>query len=146
MHLIAVMRIPAISRFMTLCPWTIERTATLADAHELMRDHKIRHLPVVDNGELCGVISERDLLFYETRSEERPDAIAVDVVMTVNPFIVTSDTPLDEVAEIMGAHKYGSVVVVGRDGVEGIFTATDACEAFAQTLREGERETLMAGT
>lgn len=131
---------------MTSSPWTIARTATIADAHELMRDHKIRHLPVVDDGELCGIISERDLLFYETRSEARPDAIPVELVMTENPFIVTSDMPLDDVAEIMGTHRYGSVVVVGRDGIEGIFTATDACKAFAQTLREAEREALMANT
>lgn len=129
---------------MTSHPWTIERTATLADAHELMRDHKIRHLPVVDHGDLCGIISERDLLFYETRSEQRPDTVAVERAMIENPFIVTSDMALDEVAEIMGEHRYGSVVVVGRDGVEGIFTATDACQAFAQVLREVERESLMA--
>jgi acetoin utilization protein AcuB len=134
---------PAVSRFMTSSPWTIERTATLADAHELMSDHKIRHLPVVDNGELCGIISERDLLFYETRSEARPDAVPVELVMTEQPFIVTSDTPLDDVAEIMGTHKYGSVVVLGREGIEGIFTATDACEAFAQVLRDVEREAIM---
>jgi acetoin utilization protein AcuB len=138
------MQMPAISRFMTAHPWTIERTATLAEAHEIMRDHKIRHLPVVDRGELCGILSERDLLFYETRSEARPESVPVELVMTENPFIVTSDMPLDEVAEIMGTHKYGSVVVVGRDGVEGIFTATDACQAFARTLREAEREALMA--
>jgi hypothetical protein len=46
----------------------------------------------------------------------------------------------------MGTRKYGSVVVMGRDGIEGIFTATDACQAFAQVLREAEREALMAGT
>jgi acetoin utilization protein AcuB len=135
---------PAVSHFMTSSPWTIDRTATLADAHELMADHKIRHLPVVDNGELCGIISERDLLFYETRSEARPDTVPVELVMTENPFIVTSDTPLDDIAEIMGTHKYGSVVVVGRDGVEGIFTATDVCAAFAQVLRAVERESLLA--
>jgi acetoin utilization protein AcuB len=128
---------------MTQHPWTIERTATLADAHELMRDHNIRHLPVLDQGEVCGIISERDLLFYETRSESRPDTVPVELVMVERPFIVTSDAPLDEVAEIMGAHKYGSVVVVGRNGVEGIFTAMDACQAFAQTLRDAEREALV---
>jgi hypothetical protein len=37
------------------------------------------------------------------------------------------------------------VVVVGRDGIEGIFTATDACEAFAQVLRDVEREAIMTG-
>lgn len=146
MHRFRVMRMPAVSRFMTCCPWTIERRATLADAHALMRDHEIRHLPVVDNGELCGILSERDLLLYETGTGERPETVTVERVMTEHPFIATSDMPLDDVAEIMGTRKYGSVVVMGRDGIEGIFTATDACQAFAQVLRDAEREALMAGT
>jgi acetoin utilization protein AcuB len=145
MQFLEAMRMPAVSRFMTPFPWTIERTATIADAHELMSDHKIRHLPVVDNGELCGILSERDVLFFETR-HEHPETILVEAAMIENPFLVTSDTPLDEIAELMGSHKYGSVVVVGRDGVEGILTAIDVCQALAQILREAERESLMAGT
>ena len=35
----------------------------------------------------------------------------------------------------MGEQKYGSVVIVGRDGVEGIFTAVDACQMLAKLLR-----------
>jgi hypothetical protein len=35
----------------------------------------------------------------------------------------------------MGERKYGSVVVMGKQGIEGIFTAIDACQAFAQILR-----------
>jgi CBS domain-containing protein len=47
----------------------------------------------------------------------------------------TGDTSLDEVAEIMGENKYGSVVVMGRDGIVGIFTAVDACKALASVLQ-----------
>lgn len=131
------MLMPPIARFMTGHPWTIERTASLASAHELMRQHAIRHLPVVDNaGNLCGMISDRDLHLVETLTPEvPPEEIAVQEAMAERPFAVTSDTPLDEVVEIMAEHKYGSVVVIGRGGVEGIFTATDACSALAQILK-----------
>ena len=47
---------PAISHYMTKQPWTISRKATLAEAHQMMREHEIRHLPVLDNGELVGVV------------------------------------------------------------------------------------------
>lgn len=130
---------------MTSNPWTIARTATLAEAHALMREHAIRHLPVVDDaGDLCGIVSERDLLLVETLAGSDPETTRVEQAMKERPFIVTSDTALDDVAEIMGEHRYGSVVVMGRDGIEGIFTATDACQAFARMLREVEREDLMA--
>lgn len=55
--------------------------------------------------------------------------------MIERPFVVTGDTALDEVVEIMGEHEYGSVVVMGRQGIEGIFTAIDAGQAFVQILR-----------
>ncbi|MBL9018139.1 MAG: CBS domain-containing protein [Myxococcales bacterium] len=130
------MLMPPISRFMTAKPVTVGRAATLADAHRLMREHAIRHLPVVDDkGELCGVVSERDLHLIETLTEASPEDAQVEDAMVEHPFVVTGDTALDEVAEIMGEHKYGSVVVMGRDGVEGIFTAVDACQVLAQLVR-----------
>lgn len=127
---------PSISRFMTTKPITVIRTATLAEAHQVMREHTIRHLPVVDDaGNLCGIVSERDLHLIETLSDVELDAVPVAEAMVEHAFVVTGDTPLDEVVEIMGEHKYGSVVVMGRSGVEGIFTSVDACRAFTQILR-----------
>jgi acetoin utilization protein AcuB len=109
-----------------------------------MREHDIRHLPVMDNGALCGIVSERDLFLVERFPDTDPTTTRVEEAMTENPFLVTSDTPIDEIAEIMGEHKYGSVVVMGRHGVEGIFTSTDVCQAFARTLREVQLEDILA--
>jgi acetoin utilization protein AcuB len=128
------MRMPPVSAYMTAKPYTIDRRATLAEAHKVMRLHGIRHLPVLDDGELCGIVSERDLTLYESGGGD-PEQALVNAAMSDCPFIVTADTALDEVVEIMGDHKYGSVVVMGRGGVEGIFTAVDACRALAEVLR-----------
>jgi acetoin utilization protein AcuB len=130
------MPIPAVSQLMTAQPFWIERTATLAEAHKLMRAHKIRHLPVLDKGQLVGVVTLRDLHLLETLGEADLETVMVEDAMTEHPFVVTSDTALDEVLDIMADHKYGSVIVMGRGGVEGIFTATDACRAFAEFLRQ----------
>ena len=129
------MLMPPVSRYMTARPCPVERTATLADAHRIMREHDVRHLPVMDRGELCGIVSDRDLRLLEAVVDANPDTTFVEEAMTEKPFIVTGDTALDEVVEIMGEKKYGSVVVVGRGGVEGIFTAVDACRALTQILR-----------
>lgn len=122
---------------MSVQPATITRTASLADAHDIMRGHQVRHLPVLDaEGQLCGIVTERDLHLIETLADADPETTLVEDAMTENPFIVTADTPLDEVLQIMAEHKYGSVIVVGREGVEGIFTTIDACSVFAQMLQK----------
>jgi acetoin utilization protein AcuB len=56
--------------------------------------------------------------------------------------MVTSDAPVDEVAQIMSEKKYGSVIVMGRDGIEGIFTAVDACRVLAEILQQSELDSL----
>jgi acetoin utilization protein AcuB len=136
------MLMPAVTHYMTRQPWTIDRGATLAEAHGLMREHRIRHLPVLDGGQLVGIVSQGDLHLLETIAEFPLDGVEVAEAMTPNPCIVTSDTALDEVVEIMADKKYGSVIVVGREGVEGIFTTVDACRAFADVLRRGVAESL----
>jgi acetoin utilization protein AcuB len=128
------MLMPAVSRYMTAHPVTIERTATLAEAHRRMRDHAIRHLPVLDDGTIVGIVTQRDLHLLETIAAVDLDAVGVDEAMTEHPFVVTGDTALDEVVEIMASRKYGSVIVAGRNGVEGIFTSTDACRVLADVL------------
>jgi acetoin utilization protein AcuB len=130
------MLMPPVSRFMTVKPFTIARTATLADAHRVMREREIRHLPVLDEkGHLCGILSQRDLHLIETLSDVDITSVRVDEAMVESPFIVAGDTALDEVLETMAEHKYGSVVITGKSGIEGIFTVVDACKAFAALLR-----------
>lgn len=118
---------------MTGQPWTIGSQRSIAEASDLMRAHRIRHLPVVDDGKLVGLVSERDLHLYASiggaRSERVRDA------MTEPVFTVTPGQEVDEVARVMGARKLGSAVVVSSTGVvEGIFTAIDACNALVEVL------------
>jgi CBS domain-containing protein len=136
------MLMPPVSRFMTTRPITIDHRSTLAVARRLMHANAIRHLPVVGDKRLLGIVSERDLQLLESTAKLDPDTVRVDQVMTPNPFIVTGDTALDEITEIMAEHKYSSVIVMGRDGVEGIFTAVDACQALTRILRDAVAEAL----
>lgn len=135
---------PAISRYMTKQPWTIARTASLADAHRLMREHHLRHLPVIHGGELVGIVSLGDLHVLESLGDVALDEVSVDEAMSEHPFVVTGDTPLDEVVEIMATKKYGSVIVAGRDGVEGIFTTVDVCRALASILQRAQLDEIAA--
>lgn len=129
------MLMPPISRYMTRQPWTIERGATLTAAHEVMRSHAIRHLPVMDAGELVGIVTERDLHLIETLPDADPDEVTVDEAMTETVYVAGPSDEVAEVVERMAAQKLGSVVVMQDRRVEGIFTSIDALHVLSSVLR-----------
>jgi acetoin utilization protein AcuB len=111
---------------MTEQPITIGRTQSLAVAHEMMRENRCRHLPVLEHGDLVGVVTQRDLYFLETIAGVDLAKDKVDDAMSVDCYAVGPDAHLEHVAAEMSKHKYGCAVVIERDRVIGIFTATDA--------------------
>jgi acetoin utilization protein AcuB len=129
------MLMPPISRYMTRQLWTIERSATLSEAHRVMRTHLIRHLPVMDSGKLVGVVTERDLHLMETLPDADPDEVKVDEAMTEDVYVAAPGDAVADVVERMADRKVGSVVVMDHDRVEGIFTSIDALEVLASVLR-----------
>lgn len=125
------------SRYMTQQPWTIRKDAKMSQAHEMMRAHRIRHLPVLEAGKLVGIVSERDLHLMETLPGGDPDDIAVEEAMIEDVYVVGADDPVDTVVEEMADHKYGCAVIVNRRGlVDGIFTTVDALQVLADVLRK----------
>ena len=121
----------AVGALMTAQPFTIGRRESLETAHRLMRAHRIRHLPVLEQGELIGIVTQRDLYFLETiRGVDREDDIVEDA-MTTDTYAVAPDTPIGAVAKNMARHRYGCAVVLERGKVVGIFTVTDALRLVA---------------
>lgn len=123
-------KVPRIGQFMTPLPHTIEFDQPLARAHELMRLHQIRHLPVTQNGKLLGLVSIRDLHLIETLRDVDPDEVPVEDAMAEEPFTVSPEEPLDAVARVMADHKLGSAVIVEDGQIQGIFTTVDALRAL----------------
>jgi acetoin utilization protein AcuB len=126
--------IPTIQKFMTTQPHSIGQEQTMAMAHMVMREHRIRHLPVLTGGKLAGVLSDRDLSLLETLSDVDPKKVLVEEAMTANAYAVEPDTALDEVVATMAEHKYGCAIVMQNNKLVGIFTMVDACRAFAEML------------
>jgi acetoin utilization protein AcuB len=125
---------PTIEEFMTPAPHTIGFQQTLAAAHQLMGEHGIRHLPVLEGGKLVGILSQRDLHLIETLLDVNPSEIEVGEAMTPVPYTVNPRTPLRKVASEMATHKYGSAVVLEKDQVVGVFTTVDALRALFALL------------
>jgi acetoin utilization protein AcuB len=120
----------AIENFMTTSLHTISGQRTLAEAHALMREHKIRHLPVLDSGRLVGIVTERDLSMVETLDGVDPRVVKVADAMSEDVYAVERGTPLAEVAQRMAHDRFGSAVVMSRGKPVGIFTAVDALRAL----------------
>lgn len=119
---------------MTRSPHTIGHEETLATAHRMMRNHSIRHLPVLSGGRLVGLLSDRDVHLVETLKDVDPTKIAVSEAMTAEVFAVAPRSPLRTVVSEMAEHKYGCAVVLDGRQVVGVFTTVDALKALAGLL------------
>jgi acetoin utilization protein AcuB len=128
------MLMPPISRYMTRQPWTVRRDAPLGVAKELMQKHHVRHLPVLEAGEVVGVISERDLYLVD-RLSLLDSHLTVDDAMSVEVYGAHAGDAVDWVVEKMAERKLGCAVVLDkRGGAEGIFTTVDALQVLAEML------------
>ncbi len=125
---------PQINKYMTTDVQTIGDEQPMAVAHRLMREQHIRHLPVLHQGKVVGIVTDRDLRLVETLSDVDPTKVTVSEAMTPEPYVVSPEAALDEVVSTMAAKKYGSAVVSDHGHVVGIFTTVDACSAFAELL------------
>lgn len=130
---------PSLRAVMVRSPRTIEADRSLADAHRLMREKGIRHLPVTRAGSLVGILSLRDLHLVKAFREVDPAKITVENAMTPNPFTVSPDAPLAGVARTMARNKWGCAVVIEEERVVGMFTTVDALRLLAELLEPEPR-------
>jgi len=125
-----------VEAFTTPDPVMVPDTASIDDMLELMEHHGVRHLPIVRDGGVVGVVSDRDLRVARGLSAERRNQVMASDIMATDPISVLADTPLDEVAFDMSERKIGSVLVYEEGGEYlGIFTVTDALNALIEVAR-----------
>jgi acetoin utilization protein AcuB len=121
----------AIENFMTPTVHSIRSGAAVAEARSVMRQHAIRHLPVLDGGRLVGMVSERDLAIVAGIRGVNAEALPVEEAMSQDVLAVTPEEPLATVAARMAERRAGSAVIARGERVLGIFTTTDALRALA---------------
>lgn len=110
-----------VSQRMTKNPVTVGADETLAAAREKMRAGNFRRLPVIDDGNLIGVLSEFDLRVPRGSL----DAILVGAVMTKNPVVIAPTATLERAAATLSSHKIGALPVISGGKLVGIITARD---------------------
>lgn len=129
-----------VEEFTTPDPVTVAETTAIGELRELMDQHGVRHLPVLRDGEVVGVISERDVRLVQGLSLDEQRQIRAQDLMADDLFVVHASTLLDEVAMEMVSRRVGSAIVRDEDGdFLGIFTLTDALNALVEVVRNESR-------
>lgn len=131
--------IPQVQKYMTYVPKSIGFDRPLQQALDTMRELRIRHLPVLQGGELVGVLTDRDINLVLSLKDTDPQSTTVEEAYTPDPYFTSPGAPLNEVAARMAEKKYGCALVVENGKLVGIFTEIDALKALADLLEARPR-------
>ncbi len=113
---------------------TISASERLSMVEDIMTLGRVRHMPVVQGGQLVGVVSERDLLraslsvLSEHRDAERRaflHVVEISRVMSAPPIVIGPDASIEQAALLMADKKIGCLPVVAGDQLVGMVTETD---------------------
>jgi acetoin utilization protein AcuB len=125
-------------------PITITPETSLNEALRIMREAKVRRLPVLDKkGKLVGIVLEKDLLYASPSPATSLSVyelnyliskIKVEDLMTRDVITVTEDCPLEEAARIMVDNHIGGLPVMRGDTLVGMITESDLFKVFLELL------------
>lgn len=130
-------RVP-VSQIMSKELITLTPKDSLYDAEKLFKQYLIRHLPIVEDKKLVGVVSYSDLLkisYADVNEEDDIEAVVYDMysipqLMAKSPVTVSSDTNIKDVTETLANHTFHSIPVVDDGELVGIVTTTDLLKYF----------------
>ncbi len=125
-------------------PVTILDTASIDDGIHLMRERKVRRLPVLDaSGKMVGIVSDKDLLHAAPSPATSLSVyelhyllakLTIKQVMSSPVISVGAETPVEEAARVMADNKIGGLPVVQGDKLVGIITETDVFKILVELL------------
>ncbi len=120
--------------------YSVDSTRTVLEAARYMMEHAIGAVPILRNGELLGILSERDVMNRVVAVGRTPGTTAVSEVMTSNPRVVSIDESVDECLFIMHEFGFRHLPVMEGNEVKGLVSLRDvlmhqAAEIERQTQR-----------
>jgi len=133
---------------MTGNPFTVTPETSLTETMAVMRTHAVRHLPVVENGKVVGVVSNSDIAKASPSSATSLSSseltyllskLKISSIMTKHPFTISPDALLEEAAVMMRDHKIEMLPVVADGKLVGVITESTILDAFIELL--GFRDT-----
>lgn len=136
---------PLVREHMTPNPITVDVNTTVAKAHRLMHENGVRHLPVLSDERLVGILTLTDILEAAAPDPNRVvssdfgyifGAMPVEELMTPDPAFISPEDSVLEAADMMFQDDIGSLPVVEDDRVTGIITETDIFHLVVRMLAE----------
>jgi CBS domain-containing protein len=113
---------------MTSSPTTVESDANVLEAAKRMTSENVGSLPVVQNGELVGMVTDRDLVTNVLAKDLDPSKIQVADVSSENPIVATPDEPLDAALKRMASEQVRRLPVVDGGKLVGILAQADVAQ------------------
>lgn len=118
---------------------TVKPRDSIRHARETMAHHRINQLPVVVDGNVIGIITDRDLrdafpsvfeAFPAANADADPATIPVEDVMTANVLTLGPGARVEDAARLMRTERIGAIPIVAGERLVGILTRSDVLEAF----------------
>ena len=133
-----------VRELMTAKPITVDPETPMLEARQRMVEKRIRHLVVVENARVVGIVTDRDIRLNLPSPATSLSVweinyllaqLTVGGVMSAAVIVVDPDRPVAEAARIMVDHKIGALPVVDEGRLVGIITESDFVRAMAGTAR-----------
>lgn len=123
------------SSAMTKAPYIADRKMAATKAEEFMESHNIRHMPVIEGGEIVGLVD--DAIVKVAKSFKGPGTLLVEDVMDRTPLTVPEGSSLTDVVKALAETKRTCAVVFDDDRkIVGIFTLTDCLNLLTQMIEK----------
>lgn len=109
----------------------VKPSITVKEAVQVMDKENIGVLPIVDNGVLKGIVTERDILRRVVAKNINIENTNISEIMTKNPVTVNHDSSILEVTRLMSENNFRRLIVMKHNKVVGIVTAKDVIEVLS---------------
>jgi len=105
--------------------YAVESTRTVLEAARYMMEHNVGAVPVLRDGDLAGILSERDIMNRVVAVGRTPGTTAVSEVMSVNPRAVPADESIEECFFIMREFGFRHLPIVDGKELKGVVSLRD---------------------
>jgi CBS domain-containing protein len=112
--------------------FSVRSSDTVENVLTLMRDHRVRAVLVVDDGNLVGIVSQGDCAIKVLLPHNNPKQVTVSKIMTVNPLTVLSSNSLEECMAIMVHKHIRHLPVLEKNKVVGVISVGDLVKSIIE--------------
>jgi CBS domain-containing protein len=118
---------------MTTSPRSIERGGSVVEAAQMMASEDVGSLPVVEGGELVGMVTDRDLVLQVIAKDRDPSEVRISEVASQNPIVASPEESLDEALKRMAQEQVRRLPVVEAGRLVGILAQADVAREAKAT-------------